>query len=1055
MLMRKTGVNVAARALPALLILAVIALLFYEASPTGFPVAGGGADLVITYFDYSPTGPVVGNNVTLTAAVLNNGTTSSGGFDVAFYIDGNLAGTASISGLAANEVRAASITWQATSGHHDVEIVADYLGVIVEDNEGNNKWYDSFGVESPQFQISARHTGFYNVENSPRAGTAKWSNSWDVSTRSLVLLNGVLYGGAGIRATAINATDGTQIWLSDPLVPGGDYSPAPIVWKNTLYLLDVVGNITAYNITNRSLVWSKNVGSCYIFRDPVISNGMLYVPIGDSYAGIPPLMRKVLAVNATTGAFIWNASVTQFQSPSGLALLDSVVYTTSGVNLYGFNASSGRVLWNYTLGGGDSFSNYPPPTIYDNALYVGGNGALYAFNLSSRQQIWNFSTPSSVSASAAVAYDNVYFTSAGSVYARNRLTGAANWSYNTGNPNTFNVAPPVVGGGMVYVGGIGTNRRVYALDAYTGGFMWNNLLGSDIDYAPVLGGDGTLFVISNTGGVSSLIRAFKDVHITPFSPVDYTQVDRDSVNASVPDVVVLEARLEDGANGVNVDFSIDQNAPTYSYSTSVSNTSVNGVARYYLNPSSSYYAGEYVWSPSAAGYLTNGSRYFNVYGGLNAAFKSGSTKPNTAGSYQSGDTVEVAMDLASMGPEAVPDLYNDYNATASATLTPPTDAPIIFTLLNTTNTSIGLLSSGTAFDDCDGGGANDYVDFLDNLVPSAVPAGTFCGGPVPVGYNLGWTCSAAVCPGQSGKAYSIADAGDSGGFCGSWNNLDFFQLAGFGITAGCADIIVNGWTFNVTGASTERYWYGNYTLATESGTWSASGNASAAYFFSNSSGRSFTVTGAVAGAPSAAPAGGGGESYIRNVTVDATNNIAIEAGANKLTLGKGATEHIRVTINNLGSVPLYDVEIEATGLPQDWVTVIPSKIDTLWRGEPAELDATIQVPDTAASGTYTLAFTAHNVYVQDSYPIELTITGACECPAGEWSECVDGKQSRTNYKCGAETGYVCEQFTEERGCVTRPVATLLIVIVVGAIIGAAAVSGVLWFRPGSKSAEPT
>jgi len=40
------------------------------------------------------------------------------------------------------------------------------------------------------------------------------------------------------------------------------------------------------------------------------------------------------------------------------------------------------------------------------------------------------------------------------------------------------------------------------------------------------------------------------------------------------------------------------------------------------------------------------------------------------------------------------------------------------------------------------------------------------------------------------------------------------------------------------------------------------------------------------------------------------------------------------------------------------------------------------------------------------------------CPSPtEWGECIEGKQSRTNYRCGAETNYECEGYTEEEDCV--------------------------------------
>jgi PGF-pre-PGF domain-containing protein len=40
----------------------------------------------------------------------------------------------------------------------------------------------------------------------------------------------------------------------------------------------------------------------------------------------------------------------------------------------------------------------------------------------------------------------------------------------------------------------------------------------------------------------------------------------------------------------------------------------------------------------------------------------------------------------------------------------------------------------------------------------------------------------------------------------------------------------------------------------------------------------------------------------------------------------------------------------------------------------------------------------------------------CESPT-EWNDCIDNKQTRTNYKCSADTNYQCQSYTETRDCV--------------------------------------
>jgi PGF-pre-PGF domain-containing protein len=47
--------------------------------------------------------------------------------------------------------------------------------------------------------------------------------------------------------------------------------------------------------------------------------------------------------------------------------------------------------------------------------------------------------------------------------------------------------------------------------------------------------------------------------------------------------------------------------------------------------------------------------------------------------------------------------------------------------------------------------------------------------------------------------------------------------------------------------------------------------------------------------------------------------------------------------------------------------------------------------------------------------VPLTTCPACPEPAG-WSECANGKQTRSNYRCSPETGYACERYDETKEC---------------------------------------
>lgn len=121
--------------------------------------AAAGNDLVVTSVTMSPATPTAGQAVTFSAVVKNQGTTATTAgtvVGVAFYVDGakvswnqtnsaSLAAGASVT-LTAN-AGASGTTWQATTGPHTVNAVADDNNVIPdESNEANNSLSKAFTV---------------------------------------------------------------------------------------------------------------------------------------------------------------------------------------------------------------------------------------------------------------------------------------------------------------------------------------------------------------------------------------------------------------------------------------------------------------------------------------------------------------------------------------------------------------------------------------------------------------------------------------------------------------------------------------------------------------------------------------------------------------------------------------------------------------------------------------------------------------------------------------------------------------------------------------------
>ena len=110
-------------------------------------------DLIVSNIVLSPENPVVGQMVTITATIDNNGTSDARDrFSVRFLVDGMQVDTPSIPfGIDAGRSKDVSINWQASPGMHTVTVEADQpFNRISESNEDNNSKTITFPVSIDQ-----------------------------------------------------------------------------------------------------------------------------------------------------------------------------------------------------------------------------------------------------------------------------------------------------------------------------------------------------------------------------------------------------------------------------------------------------------------------------------------------------------------------------------------------------------------------------------------------------------------------------------------------------------------------------------------------------------------------------------------------------------------------------------------------------------------------------------------------------------------------------------------------------------------------------------------
>jgi len=113
-------------------------------------------DLSVSDFSLSDDEPDVGEAVTLTAEICNEGSLDANDVNVTFYVDGEIIGSEIID-LPVEECDSLSAEWIATSGEHIIAIVADPENDIIESNESNNLEIVTVEVwgEEPELQIES------------------------------------------------------------------------------------------------------------------------------------------------------------------------------------------------------------------------------------------------------------------------------------------------------------------------------------------------------------------------------------------------------------------------------------------------------------------------------------------------------------------------------------------------------------------------------------------------------------------------------------------------------------------------------------------------------------------------------------------------------------------------------------------------------------------------------------------------------------------------------------------------------------------------------------
>jgi outer membrane protein assembly factor BamB len=261
----------------------------------------------------------------------------------------------------------------------------------------------------------------------------------------------------------------------------------------------------------RELLWSTWTDA-EISSAPVVDGAAVYLR---DRAG------RVRAFNALTGEAVWTES-TGRAPIAGVdfapVVAEGVVYVTGWDGmLHAFDAGTGTAKWNVDVGPpSNSFASGGfPLTVADGSVFVNANG-ISAFDAATGAARWTAPTGTGLgqewtSYSKPVVGNGMVYVGGndGAIHALDMLSGAARWSTGPLDPRnstvssrpTFAALGPTaaltVEGGLVYAAG--RDGKLYALEAHTGRTWWTAPVGvpNEFGSAPVVK-DGTVYVATDS-----------------------------------------------------------------------------------------------------------------------------------------------------------------------------------------------------------------------------------------------------------------------------------------------------------------------------------------------------------------------------------------------------------------------------------------------------------------------------------------------------------------------------------------------------------------------------
>jgi outer membrane protein assembly factor BamB len=304
----------------------------------------------------------------------------------------------------------------------------------------------------PMFRGDSTRTGL-GITGPVGNPVIAWRRELDAPvTRNLAIVGDYVYAlsdDGKLHSLALGS--GADRWVVDAGV--ADIGSGPAVLDSTVYIIDAGGHVRALDAATGGSRWTSATAAVDPSL-PAFDSAHIFVGTGGG---------ELVAFDRATGAERWRKRVSTLGRVNSPATDGTSVFVGTEGSFVAFDAATGTERWRIDTGTDLTATAVAAAGI----AYIGASpdttaGSLRAVDAATGEIRWTLSGPwSSPTVSDGVGYVS---TGGGEVAAIDTADGSLLWR----RAFAGRVRPPAVAGGVLYVPA-DTERRVYALDAATGG----------------------------------------------------------------------------------------------------------------------------------------------------------------------------------------------------------------------------------------------------------------------------------------------------------------------------------------------------------------------------------------------------------------------------------------------------------------------------------------------------------------------------------------------------------------------------------------------------------